>query len=136
MATTAGLTIRSSVSYLVNSFLLTEIAGDGQTTGLNQAFPQRLMVRLTDTDGNPLGGAHVYFETEPCISLLGSPCEFPGSPGHFASGADNATVATNSAGIATSPTYYAGSSLGIPIPGTGNLGAIGVTAYVVSNEAP
>ena len=116
-------------------FVLVIVGGDAQTTDLNQAFPQRLMVRLTDANGIPLQGAHIYFENEPCLSLLGTPCEFPGAPGHFESGSDNATVPTDATGLATSPTYYAGGSLGID-PRVNNLGAIGVSAYVVPNEAP
>jgi len=116
-------------------FVLSLVSGDTQRTGLNQVFPQRLVVRLTDDAGTPLAGAHIYFETYDCLSLLGSPCEFPGAPGHFQSGSGNATVTSDVNGLAVSPAYYAGGSLSTD-PRVNDPGAIGVGAYVVPDEAP
>ena len=120
---------------VVNTFVLTEVAGDGQTTGLNQVFPQRFVARLTNASGTPLSGAHISFESSYCLSLLGSPCEFPGAPGHFQSGNGIAVVATDATGLATSPAYYAGGSISTD-PRVNDPGAIGVFAYVVPDEAP
>ncbi len=116
-------------------FVLVSVAGNGQTTGLNQVFPQQFVVRLTDRAGAPLPNARVYFESSYCLSLLGSPCEFPGAPGHFESGSSSATVTTDATGLAISPAYYAGGSLSTD-PRVNDPGAIGVAAYVVADEAP
>jgi hypothetical protein len=127
----------SSISRAQNAdaFVLVSVAGNEQTTGLNQVFPQRLAVRLASSAGAPLPNAHVYFESSYCLSLLGSPCEFPGAPGHFESGSSSATVTTDATGLAISPAYYAGGSLSTD-PRVNDPGAIGVAAYVVADEAP
>jgi len=116
-------------------FVLSLVSGDTQITGLNQVFPQRLVVRLTNNAGAPLPDAHIYFESFDCLSLFGSPCEFPGAPGHFQSGSGGATVATDINGLAMSPAYYAGGSVSTD-PRVNDPGAIGVGAYVVPDEAP
>ena len=47
---------------------------------------------------------------------MGTLCEFPGAPGHFTSGSNNATVVTDASGLAMAPPYYAGNSLGTVNP--------------------
>jgi hypothetical protein len=118
-------------------FVLSVVSGDAQTTGLNQVFPQRLVVRLADSNGNPHQGAPVNFQDTSCVSLMGTPCEFPGAPGHFESGSNNATVITDALGIAVSPHYYAGGSLGSVNPIFDiNPGAIGLEVIVLPDEPP
>jgi hypothetical protein len=118
-------------------FVLSVVTGDAQTTGLSQVFPQRLVVRLADSNGNPIQGAPVNFQDTDCISFMGTPCEFPGASGHFKSGSNNATVVTNTTGIAEAPPYYAGGSLGTISPNFGiNPGAIGLEVIVVPDVPP
>jgi hypothetical protein len=109
-----------------NPFTISIAQGDAQVAGVGQAFAQQFEVTLTDPHGTPLQGVQVNFENVGCLRLLGSPCEFPAPPGHFVSGADNATVTTSLAGVAIAPAYYAGFGVG----------AIGVAANVVPNEPP
>lgn len=109
-----------------SSFVLTSVSGDGQIATIGQIFAVQFAVRLTDPSGNPLQGAQVNFQNLSCISFMGIPCEFPGAPGHFESGSDNATVITNAAGIAVAPSYYAGAEAG----------AIGLEVIVVPDVAP
>jgi hypothetical protein len=118
-------------------FVLSVVSGDAQTTGLNQVFPQRLVVRLTDSNANPIQGAPVNFQNTSCVSFMGTPCEFPGAPGHFESGNNNATVVTDASGTAVAPPYYAGGSLGAVNPVFGiNPGAIGLEVIVIPDEPP
>ena len=107
-------------------FIFTSIAGTAQTVTTGHLFPVRFAVRLTDLDGKPLPSAQVNFQNEGCITIPGIPCEFPGDPGHFESGSDNATMVTDAAGIAIAPPYYAGSEAG----------AIGIEVIVLPNIAP
>jgi len=116
-------------------FVLSVVSGDAQTTALNQVFPQRLVVRLTDSSANPIKGAPVNFQNSPCLTILGSPCEFPGAPGHFESGSYNATVVTDASGIAVAPPYYAGGDLGSPNWGI-NPGGIGLEVIVIPDAPP
>jgi hypothetical protein len=110
----------------VATFVFTGIAGDAQTVTVGHLFPTRFVVRLVDPAGNPLPGAQVNFQNEGCVTFPGIPCEFPGEPGHFASGSDNATMITDASGTAIAPPYYAG--LGA--------GAIGIEVIVLPNIAP
>ena len=105
---------------------LSILDGDGQATTSGHVFAKKLAVQLTDTHGIPFQGTPVYFESEPCYTLGGLQCDIPAPPGHFQSGSDNATVLTDSSGVAVAPPYYAG--LGT--------GAIGVSAYAVSEQPP
>jgi len=126
----AVLYVVAAAATAQSSLHLAVVAGQGQTTVIGQPFPTPLAVRLTTSLGSPISGATIYFANDGCFtySAPGSPstCPYTGAPGHFDSGALDATVVTDAYGIATAPTYVAGAAPG----------SIGVYAYAPPNVAP
>ena len=78
--------------------LLSVVSGSGQSAIVGTAYSTAFQVELTDAYGNPISGASVTF-TAPVSSASGT---FGG----------NSTVTTTASGIATAPTFTAGSTAG------------------------
>lgn len=104
--TPGSYTILASSAYGAVSFALADTATGvpaglapvgpvDETTPVGKAYPQRLSVRVLDASGAPVAGVAITF------SLDSSPLDGPGAS--FSSGNAQATVTTNSLGLAVSP---------------------------------
>jgi len=99
-------------------------AGSPQSAVINTAYATALQVRLTDAFSNPIAGATIVF------ILPGG-----GASGTFTGFAGNATVTTDSNGLATAPTFTAnGSSGGFAVQAETQSGALQAT-FSLSNVA-
>ncbi len=75
---------------------ITATSGGGQSTQVNNAFGNPLVVTVKDSNGNPVSNATVTF------AAPGT-----GASGTFAGAGTTATSNTNGSGVATSPTFAA-----------------------------
>ncbi len=76
-------------------------AGTPQSAQVNTAFSTNFQVSVKDTGNNPLSGVTVTF-TAPST----------GPRGTFSGGLSSVTASTNSSGLATAPTFTAGTAIG------------------------
>ena len=100
-------------------------AGTPQTTLLGKSFAINLQVAVTNTLGYPSPGVTVTF-TAP-----GS-----GSSGTFAGASNVATVATNSAGIASAPAFTANQTVGGPYNVSASVAGVAAPANFALTNAP
>jgi hypothetical protein len=82
-------------------------AGDGQLGPLGEFFPQRLAVRVTDADGQPVAGVSVYFEPARCM-FDGTLCLLASNYPFFAGYAAYEIGISDENGIAVAPDLAAG----------------------------
>lgn len=85
-------------------------SGNNQSTKVNTAFANPLMVLVTDASGNPVSGATVTFTS----SVNGATGKFAaaGTVCGAGTGKNSCTAVTNAAGIATSSTFTASATAG------------------------
>jgi hypothetical protein len=138
--TPGSYTILATSAYGAVSFALADTAAGvparlapvgpvDETTPVGKAYPQRLSVRVFDASGAPVGGVAITF------SLDSSPPDGPGAS--FSSGNAQATVTTNSLGLAVSPRLRADHVAGTvtataTLAGTTAGGSAGATSALVT----
>jgi hypothetical protein len=81
-----------------------------QAAAVNSGYAQQLSVRVLDAGGNPVSGATVSFTLGAAGGGAGSGASSAGAS--FADGSAQATVTTDSDGMATSPRFTANATIG------------------------
>ncbi len=98
------------------------VSGYSQETQINTEFPQRLLVKVMDTFGNPVGGVTVTFT---------APASGPG--GTFSGG--NNTAISDAAGVATAAALVANSFSGIFTVTASAHGLASSVSFTLTNKA-
>jgi len=89
---------------------ITPLSPAVQSAKVNSDYPQPLSVRVLDTGGNPVSGATVTFSFGAAGG--GGSAGASSAGGSFAGGSAQATVTTDTDGIATSPRFTANATIG------------------------
>jgi adhesin/invasin len=93
---------------------VTPVAPSGQQATVNRRYGQPLAVRVLDANGNPVVGANVTFSLGAAGNggAGGGGGSAAAAGASFDDGTSQATVTTNSAGVATSPGFSANTTSG------------------------
>lgn len=100
-------------------------SGGGQSTQVNTPFGSPLLATVKDVSGNLVSGASVTFTAPPA-----------GASGTFGGGQLTAVAQTNSAGVATSPTFTANATAGGPYSVTAAVGSVAAQASFTLTNTP